>query len=137
MQVSTHCWPVLDLDGTILRTNSFPYWVLFLARAPFPGIGLRRRAKISGAVVAMLAGRKLGLIDHERFKWHLQQLWQRTTGGNDMVAQRFAERLIAHVRPEMGPVLTMVATGRIDAVMATAALADMRSAWGACLGSSI
>jgi phosphoserine phosphatase len=134
MRVSTHPVYILDLDGTILRTNSFPYWVLFLARAPFPGMGWRRRAKISGAVVAMLVGRKLGLIDHERFKWHLQQLWQGATGGNDMVAQRFAERLIAHVRPEMGPVLTMVATGRIDAVMATAAPADYAQRLGRVLG---
>jgi hypothetical protein len=134
MRVDTHPVYILDLDGTILRTNSFPYWVLFLARAPFPGIGWLRRAEISCTVIAMLAGRKLRLIDHEYFKWRLQQLWQRVTGGSSFVARRFAERLIAHVRPEMGPVLTMVATGRIDAVMATAAPADYALPLGHALG---
>ena len=134
MRVDTHPVYILDLDGTILRTNSFPYWVLFLARAPFPSMDWKQRLKTSGTVVAMLAGRKLHIIDHEHFKWRLQQLWRRVTGGNDMVAQRFAERLIAHVRPEMGPVLKMVATGRIDAVMATAAPADYAQRLGRTLG---
>jgi phosphoserine phosphatase len=134
MRVDTHPVYILDLDGTILKINSFPYWVMFLARAPFPRLDWRRRARISGTVLLLLAGRKLRLLNHEHFKWRLQQLWQHVTGGNDMVAQRFAERIIAHVRPEMGPVLTMVAAGRIDAIMATAAPADYAQRLGKALG---
>jgi hypothetical protein len=73
---------IMDLDGTMLSTNSFPHWVMYLARAPFPHIGRRRRLFISIAALGMLAQRKLGLTGHERFKWSLQKLWQSATEGD-------------------------------------------------------
>jgi phosphoserine phosphatase len=126
---------ILDLDGTILSTNSFPHWVLYLMRAPFPRAGRVRRLSISGAAAAMLVERKLKLTGHERFKWNLQQLWQSATDGDGGAAvQAFVEHMVGYVRPELSSVLSAVAGGRIDAVMATAAPADYAQPLGAAVG---
>jgi len=122
---------ILDLDGTVLGINTFPRWVLYLARAPFPSMGRPRRATLSCRVAALLAGRKLGLIGHERFKWRLQQLWGALPA---VEAHGFAERMARHVRPELTSVLAAIRAGRIDAVLATAAPADYADCLGAALG---
>jgi phosphoserine phosphatase len=135
MHADPHAVYILDLDGTVLSTNSFPHWVLYLMRAPFPRVGAARRLSISGRVAAMLMQRKLRLTGHERFKWRLQRLWQAATNGDDGVgAEAFVARMITFVRPELRPVLSAVAGGRIDAVMATAAPADYAQPLGAAVG---
>jgi phosphoserine phosphatase len=128
---------ILDLDGTILSTNSFPHWVLYLMRAPFPRIGAARRLSISGFATAMLVQRKLRLTGHERFKWRLQKLWRTATDGDDGAGARaFVEQMIGYIRPELSTVLSAVAGGRIDAVMATAAPADYAYPLGCAVGFS-
>ncbi|MDB5396461.1 MAG: hypothetical protein JWM91_3967 [Rhodospirillales bacterium] len=126
---------ILDLDGTILSINSFPHWVLYLARAPFPRIGIAHRLWISGLALTMLLQRKLRLTEHERFKWRLQKLWQVATAGDGGAgAQAFADRMVGYVRPELSPVLAAVAEGRIDALIATAAPADYADRLGLSVG---
>ena len=126
---------ILDLDGTILSTNSFPHWVLYLMRAPFPRVGPVRRLSISSSAAAMLMQRKLRLTGHERFKWRLQKLWRRATEGDGGAgAQAFVDRMIGYVRPELSPVLSAVACGRIDAILATAAPADYAHPLGCAVG---
>lgn len=128
---------ILDLDGTILSTNSFPHWVLYLMSAPFPRVGRVRRLTISGSAVAMLMQRKLKLTGHERFKWRLQKLWRTATEGDGGAgAQAFVDRMIGYIRPELSPVLAAVACGRIDAVLATAAPADYAHPLGSAVGFS-
>ncbi len=126
---------IMDLDGTMLSTNSFPHWVMYLARAPFPHIGRRRRLFISLSALGMLAQRKLRLTGHERFKWGLQRLWQSATDGDmGAGAQAFTDRMTAYIRPELSPVLRAVAGGRIDALLATAAPADYARTLGRAVG---
>jgi phosphoserine phosphatase len=126
---------ILDLDGTILSTNSFPHWVLYLARARFPLVGPMRRFWISSRALTMLLQRKLRLSGHEHFKWRLQKLWQSATFGDGGAgAQAFADRMVEYVRPELVPVLSAVADGRIDALMATAAPADYADRLGFAVG---
>jgi phosphoserine phosphatase len=126
---------ILDLDGTVLTVNSFHHWVLYLARARFPHLSLFGRLHIAGATVALLARRKLGLLRHEAFKWHLQQLWQTATVGDGGVCEKALVReLMRFVRPELASVLSAIAAGKTDAILATAAAGDYATALGRRLG---
>jgi phosphoserine phosphatase len=131
------CEPVLilDLDGTLLDTNSFPHWVMHLARARFMHLDWRRRAGISLAVVAAFGRRRLRLLDHAKFKWRLQQIWQDAVRGDEGAAeQRMIADLRRFVRPQFAPLLAEVAMERIDAVLATAAVGDYALGLGRALG---
>ena len=116
---------VFDLDETILAVNSFPLWVRFLAAAPVPGLGWRRRAALSLRVQSLAIRRKLGLIDHDALLWHLQQAWLGATGTDgETMAREFQASLLQQVRPCLQPLLAIVAAGQMDAVLATAATSD-------------
>src|SRR3954454_13742137 len=69
--------PVLicDLDGTILRSNSFPLWILYLMGGRLPEFGLRSRLALSLKVQKLLLQRRLGGIEHERLMRGVQQAW--------------------------------------------------------------
>jgi phosphoserine phosphatase len=126
---------IFDLDGTILRTNSFRVWVVYLLRAQFPHLGRGQRLRIATATAFALFIRKLGLIDHETLKWRLQAVWRRATDGNGGAVERdFVDRLRQYVRPELSGILNAVAEREIDAVMSTAAVADYADSLGRSLG---
>jgi len=126
---------VFDLDGTILSVNSFPLWAMTMIRGRFPGLTLRRRIRVSLLTIRALAARKAGLISHDTLKWRLQRLWQDSVRGDGGAAEHdFAGRLARFIRPELAGVLAAVATGRIEAVLATAAAADYAEALGRSLG---
>jgi phosphoserine phosphatase len=122
---------ILDLDGTVLGINSFPRWVLYLVIAPLPCMRRTRRLALAGRVTALLVRRKLGLIDHDRFKWRLQRLWDAFP---DADADGFAERMLRHVRPELRSALAAIGAGQVDAVLATAAPADYAHRLGTIMG---
>ena len=116
---------VFDLDGTILTINSFPRWVLFLAMGRVPGLGARRRAALSVVAIALLLQRKLALIDHDEFMWRLQHAWRSACATRPQATlARFEASLLRSVRPNLAAVLELVASGQIDAVLATAAAED-------------
>jgi phosphoserine phosphatase len=126
---------ILDLDGTLLGTNSFPHWVQHLARARFDHLGTVRRAAISLAVFTAFIRRRLRLLDHAMFKYRLQQIWQDAVEGDDGAAeQQMIAELRRFVRPEFAPLLADVAADRIDAVLATAAAGDYALGLGRALG---
>src|SRR5258708_2388202 len=126
---------ILDLDGTLLDTNSFPYWVLRLARAKFDHLGRARQAAISLAVFTAFVRRRLRLLDHAMFKWQLQQIWQEATRGDAGAAERqMIADLRRFVRPQFAPLLADVAAQRVDAVLATAAAGDYALGLGRALG---
>lgn len=128
---------VFDLDGTVLRVNSFPLWAVHLLKAGFTHLHPAQRLGVSLRVGWALAARKAGLIGHETLKWRLQQLWQRATAGDGRIAEQdFVRKLLSYVRPELEDVLKDVAAGRVDAVLATAAAADYAHALGQMLGFS-
>jgi phosphoserine phosphatase len=126
---------ILDLDGTILDANSFPYWALRLARGKFDHLSKARRAAISLAVFTVFVRRRLRLLDHAMFKWRLQQIWQDAIRGDAGVAeQQMIGELRRFVRPQFVPLLADVAAERVDAVLATAAAGDYALGLGRALG---
>jgi phosphoserine phosphatase len=126
---------ILDLDGTILDANSFPYWVLRLARGKFGHLSRARRAAVSLAVFTIFIRRRLRLLDHAVFKWRLQQIWQDATRGDGGAAeQQMIAELCRFVRPQFAPLLADVAAERVDAVLATAAAGDYALGLGRALG---
>lgn len=126
---------VFDLDGTVLAVNSFPLWVMRMLRGRFPRLALWRRAAVSFQTARALAARKAGMISHETLKWRLQRLWQDAARGDAGAAEReLVCHLVDFVRPELTSVLSAVADGRIEAVLATAAAADYAEGLGRMLG---
>jgi len=126
---------VFDLDGTVLAVNSFPLWVMRMLRGRFPRLPLWRRVSVSLQTARALVSRKAGMISHETLKWRLQRLWQDAVRGDSGAAERdFARHLADFVRPELTGVLSAVADGRIEAVLATAAAADYAEGLGRGLG---
>jgi phosphoserine phosphatase len=119
--------PVLicDLDGTILRSNSFPLWILYLMGGRLPEFGLRSRLALSLKVQKLLLQRRLGGIEHERLMRGVQQAWH--IAGHraaDGAADRIATLLRKRVRPAFEPLLQQINAGEFDAVLATAAAAE-------------
>jgi phosphoserine phosphatase len=104
---------VLDLDGTVLRMNSFPIWVMFLAS----------RSMSSGVrVMRLVIERKRGRIDHEELLRRMQALWAWHAGPHDEA--RLQSLLMWLVRRNLRSILRHCADGKWDAVLATAAAAD-------------
>jgi phosphoserine phosphatase len=76
-------------------------------------------------VQSLAVRRKLGLLDHDALLRHLQRAWRGATGtdGETMTGD-FQASLLRQVRPGLKPLLAIVAAGKIDAVLATAAASD-------------
>ena len=129
--------PVLicDLDGTILRGNSFPLWILWLMAGRLPEFGLRARVMLSLRVQKLLLQRRLGRIEHARLMREVQHAWHTAShGAADSAADRVPTMLRRRVRPAFEPVLQQIAAGEIDAVLATAAAAEYALPLGLLLG---
>ena len=75
--MAEHGAPLLicDLDGTILRGNSFPLWILWLMVGRLPELGLRVRVMLSLQVQKLLLQRRLGRIEHARLMREVQHAW--------------------------------------------------------------
>src|SRR6185312_5320191 len=65
---------VFDLDGTVLRMNSFPIWVLFLAS---------RSLRLGGQIIRLVIARKRGRIAHDELLRRMQALWVQHAKPND------------------------------------------------------
>lgn len=126
---------ILDLDGTILSVNSFHRWVFYLMRARFPHLGVGGRLRVACATIKALSERKMRLTRHETLKWRLQRLWQTASAGDGGQSERgLVDELMSFVRPELMPLLTAVARGEVEAVLATAAAGDYAYGLGRSLG---
>ena len=129
--------PVLicDLDGTILCSNSFPLWILWLMAGRLPEFSLRARAMLSLRVQMLLLRRRLGRIEHAGLMRGVQHAWHTASyGASHSAVDRVPALLRRQVRPAFEPVLQRISAGEIDAVLATAAAAEYARPLGLQLG---
>src|ERR1700733_9687700 len=75
---------IFDLDGTILRTNSFPLWVVYLAVGRIPELDLRQRVSLSMHTMRLLLSRKIGRLSHDGLQRRLQIVWQAVIAGGGL-----------------------------------------------------
>lgn len=123
---------VFDLDGTVLRINSFPVWLLFLA---FGGALSRRQLIVSLRAARLLMRRKLGGMTHAAFLRETQALWEFATASDGGVAtRRLTTLLLRTVRRNIVPALKLVSDGVLDGLIATAAAENYAVALGERLG---
>ncbi|HTW72133.1 MAG TPA: haloacid dehalogenase-like hydrolase [Acetobacteraceae bacterium] len=126
---------IFDLDGTILRKNSFPVWAGSMLGLRGCGLGLRQRLALSLAVQRLLLSRKLRRVDHDTLLRRLQALWRDAIAEpGATLAADVQRRLGRLVRPNLAPVLRLVAEDAMDGILATAAAADYAEPLGRRLG---
>lgn len=124
---------IFDLDGTVLRRNSFPYWVRALLAGGKHG-GLHARLALSWHVQRLLVRRKLGRLGHDAFLRELQHAWTQTADPKGDMAAQLQARLLRLQRDNLRPVLRSVARLEVDSVLATAAAADYAEPLARALG---
>jgi phosphoserine phosphatase len=128
---------IFDLDGTVLKRNSFPVWAGTMLGLRSHGLALRRRVTLSLAVQRLLLARKRRRIDHDSLLRSLQALWQAAAAESGAtIAADLQARLLRLVRRSLVPVLRMVADDAMDGVLATAAAGDYAIPLGRVLGFS-
>jgi phosphoserine phosphatase len=123
---------VFDLDGTILSVNSFPRWAGFLMAGRIPSLGAAARLRLAWDIAVLIGRRKLHRMSHDALSRALEETWHRYAA--PAAAATFQARLHRHVRPNMRPILKLMAGGQMDAVMATAAAACYAVGFGLDLG---
>ncbi len=128
---------IFDLDGTILRRNSFPIWAATMLGLRGHGLSLRHRVGLSLAVQRLVLARKLRRLDHDTLMHRLQTLWSATVARPGVtIAEHLQTRLMGLVRPNMAPILRLVAEDMMDGVLATAAAGEYAIPLGRRLGFS-
>jgi phosphoserine phosphatase len=126
---------VFDLDGTLLRLNSFPVWVLFLAFGGVGSLSFRQHLNVTWMVLRLMVLRKLGRMDHETLLRHLQSAWHFATAGDKgAAAHRLGSLLLRWQRSNLAPALKLVTDGAMDGVLATAAAEEYAEGLGQRLG---
>jgi phosphoserine phosphatase len=124
---------VFDLDGTILRCNSFPIWTLFLVAGRLRGIRPLPRLRLSLRILRLITLRKLGRAAHEDLLRGAQAAWAAFATSNTDQAPLLAA-LRRRVRASLWPLLTQIGCTNCDAVLATAAAAEYAHPLGNELG---
>jgi phosphoserine phosphatase len=128
---------IFDLDGTILKGNSFPIWAASMLGLRGHGLTLRRRVALSLAVQRLVLARKLRRLDHDSLMRWLQTLWRVAAAEpGATLADDLQARLARLVRPALEPILRLVAEDVMDGIMATAAAGDYAIPLGRKLGFS-
>lgn len=128
---------IFDLDGTILKRNSFPIWAMMMLGLRGHGLALHRRVALSLAVQRVLLARKLHRLDHDSLMRRLQTLWRVAAAEpGATLSEDLQARLAPLVRPALLPILRLVAEDVMDGVMATAAAGDYAIPLGRTLGFS-
>jgi phosphoserine phosphatase len=126
---------IFDLDGTILRRNSFPVWAASMLGLRGHHMRLSRRLALSFAVQRLLLARKLRRLSHDALLHRLQALWTDATAEPGVtLAPHLQDRLVRLVRPNMQPMLRLVAEDVMDGILATAAAAEYAEPLGRKLG---
>lgn len=128
---------IFDLDGTILSRNSFPIWAATMLGWRDHHLTLRRRLALSLAVQRLLLARKLRRLDHDSLLRRLQVLWQEAAAlPGATIAEHLQNQLARLVRPNLAPILRLVAEDVMDGILASAAAGDYALPLGRMLGFS-
>lgn len=115
---------VVDLDGTLIKANSFVLFYRFLFSAT-----LRRwRLLDTGRICAWALLRRMRLISHRRFKWEIMKVADAVLLDGDY--NIFAEELINFINPRVGEYVS----AHKDVVLATAASVEYASELARHLG---
>jgi len=124
---------VFDLDGTLLRSNSFHLWLVFLISDMASPLRIRDRI----ALLGYIASRAVKFIDHGTLK----RLTMTLPGAlSSLSAQQFAER---YLRPRLSnscvrELRLHLARGKeVQVILATAAPRCYSDAIAKCLGIAI
>lgn len=127
---------VFDLDGTLLRGNSFRLWFLYLVVGRYPHLTSAQRAHLSFQALAIMVKRKLNFCDHVCAKRQLQKIWASSlvSDRKHEVIERLMGQLGKMVRPCFTSILKDVREKRVDAVLATAAAEEYARPFGRRLG---
>lgn len=126
---------VFDLDGTILSVNSFPYWVLYLIGGRIKSLGTGPRVRLALRAAWLLILRKLRKIDHAALLSGLQRAWWAIpSSATGAMVDPLQTMLLRRLRSNLRPLLQMVASDRLDAVLATAAAGEYAIGLGQRLG---
>lgn len=108
----TH-YDIVDLDGTLVRVNTFPRWIVHLVSSAVLSGRLRRAAQL----ITLVVRRKVGLLSHRDLKHRLVEL-----SSTPDERSRFAQRIAATAScPE---VIDMVSASTNTRILATAAAPD-------------
>ncbi|HEU5048445.1 MAG TPA: HAD family hydrolase [Rickettsiales bacterium] len=127
---------VCDLDETLLDCNSFPRWVRFMLNGQIAGLGTGGRLALSLRAGSALAWRKAKFCSHYAMKRRLQGIWTEALKGETEAAalQSFFDGLRPHLRPGLAGILKMIADGKVESVLASAAAAEYAEPFGHSLG---
>ena len=101
---------VIDLDGTLVRGNTFRMFIRHLAKISLK----RKKPKVAAGICVLLALRMAGLITHRRMKWYILRLSDEVMTARDM--KSFAATLPGFFNPQVKALIS----GR-ECVLATAA----------------
>jgi phosphoserine phosphatase len=114
------------MDGTVIDVNSFPLWVRQVLHGRQAHLGRAARVSVSMRCAAAIVRRKFLRGTHRRFKRRLQQLWRQIEANApaDAPANRMTEELLRHLRPNLRLLLQDITTGKMDAILTTAAAAE-------------
>jgi phosphoserine phosphatase len=118
---------LVDLDGTLCRTNSFRCWVAFMLRLPLRRIPFRVRFVARLKVFWLLLLRKAGRMSHAAFKFALQQHWaslKRATGRGQDLDREFCNAISSRLNPHLLATIKACRRKGTVVVLTTAAPAD-------------
>lgn len=129
---------VVDLDGTLVRTNSFRTWTMrhFVGAAAMQ-VGTRRYVKRAAAFILLYGLRAMRIISHRRLKSLFLRVWAQT-GGSSAEATEYAEWLrVRYLNERVHEFVRAALTAGEPVVLATAAPELYASPFAARLGMTV
>lgn len=109
---------IVDLDGTLLRRNSFKEYLKFAAWQSLRQL----RIDVIPRIAAWIAVRKLRLITHSRLKQRLMRITEPIMGPDEL--HKFANRLARHIHPKVLKLCRQMRQTNSAVILATAAPAS-------------